>query len=46
MFFGVKNTPKKLIHIIHKDSGCPTPLAKIVACENEKQFEIATANGN
>ena len=27
---------KKVIHIIHKDSGCPTPLAKVASCENEE----------
>jgi hypothetical protein len=34
--------PKKVIHSIHKDSGCPTPFAKIVACKNEKQINFET----
>ena len=30
--------------VIHKDSGCPSPLPKMVACKNENQFEYDTAN--
>ena len=36
----VKAHLKKVIYIIHRDSGCPTPLDKVMACENEKQFKI------